>query len=205
MKSFLKISAALGFWLVLVGCQSKKVQSIDSSGSGVWQGKVRIFDQSNKRSLTGNIIWVSDALNNRLRIDVSAFFGISIATLIIESDEAWLWLHRERKFYGEDKPDVLFEKLAKIRMDPRVFFWILQDEPRMDPPWKCNKKGTVTSCLEKDQRLKARVINVRGQRKINLKQGSKSLSFSLQRSNVQVTEKPFQDKASLGYKQMNLL
>lgn len=205
MKITFKSIVLVGFLFIIFGCQSKPLGKIDPSGSGVWQGKVRIVDSSRNKSLTGNIIWVSDAENQRMRIDVSAFFGISIATLIMESDEAWLWLHRERKFYGSDNPANLFEKLAKIKMDPKIFFWILQEDPKMEKPWECTKKDTALRCLDREQKIQALVSTLGERKKVNLKQADRSLVFSLQRSKVQVPEKSFHDKGSLGYKHMNLL
>lgn len=155
--------------------------------------------------MTGNIIWVSDSANRRLRMDISAFFGISLGTLIVEGDEAWLWLHREHQFYGPDRPEVLFAKLAKIEMDPNLFFWILQSEPKLEPPWTCRSRDGMTQCKEPRQKLQVKMTPKGKKRRIGLRQGAKSIELNLQQSKVGISDKAFQDKSSLGYRQMNLL
>lgn len=130
------------------GCISAPHATFDSSKKkGSWETKVQVRDLKAMRSHHVSIDFFA-IQPDQLRAEVAATLGISVASLAIDKNKITYAVHTQKKFYQGLVSESALEPLLKIRMNPKILFYVLFDRPLPTPQWNCklNSVGLPDEC-----------------------------------------------------------
>jgi len=122
--------------LLFAGCVSAPVAYDSTKKTGHWESKVLVKDLRESKSNYVNIDFYA-IQPDRLRAEVSATLGVSVASLAIDKNQITYAVHTQKKFYQGALSDRSIEPLLKVRMNPKILFYVLFDRPLPSPQWVC--------------------------------------------------------------------
>jgi hypothetical protein len=125
---------------ILSACATKPVALDLQQKSGQWKTKALIRDIKNSKSNTLSIDFVA-IKPDLLRAEVSATLGLSVASLAINKNKVTYAIHTQKKFYQGVISDQSMGPLLQVKMNPRVLFYVLFDQPLPASAWNCRLSG----------------------------------------------------------------
>ncbi len=202
-----KISLALSFALLLVGCAGAPMKySIVQEGN--WRAKALIKDLEQSRSYIVNLNF-NLVKNQRTRMDVTTALGTGVASMLVESKEVrYVLFDSKRFYYGPPQADVMRPILA-IPFDPRWIGNVLLEMPIEGKGWSCTRDsgGLLLECRDSVNHLKVTWSARHGERKSILIEHSKaSVQINVQSFKAKVEERKnlFSLEAPEGYQKLRV-
>lgn len=139
----------------LAGCVSHPLKQ-DSFRQAQWETKVQIKDlrENKNRSLAIDVYAIK---NDRARLEVTAFLGFQVASLVMSSSEISYAVYPEKKFYFGKNSETAFQNVLKFPLHPMNLINIAFDEPIRGAGWSCARDaaGAIESCENQRKQLKA--------------------------------------------------
>lgn len=180
------------FALLLSNCTTTPKSKGPVTDVGLWQGKVLMTSATTKRNKWASVVWASDSINDRMKINVSAVFDYPVATFLKKGDRHDLWLFTEKTHFISNDGKRLFYNLVKISLDPKIFYSLLGQPQSPGPGWQCQLKEDLYSCVSIQLKTKFTVdVTDSDRRVIKILKGGNILQLSLSRSKVQVNDSNF--------------
>ncbi len=135
------------FSLLLGGCTTKPAAFDSTKKKGHWETKVLVRDLKEAKSNTVSIDFFA-IQPDQLRAEVTATLGFSVASLAIDKNQITYAVHTQKKFYQGPLSDRSIEPLLKIKMNPKILFYVLFDHPLPSPQWNCklSESGLPDEC-----------------------------------------------------------
>lgn len=133
--------------LVLLNCASKPVAPAETGiTEGTWNTRAFIQDKKNGRNQALVIDFVGLRANQQLRAEIAAGFGVSVASLALNGEQAQLAVHTQKRFYSGRASEKVLQSLAGVKVDPRILIYVLFDQPI--PGWDCQRgeDGLPSAC-----------------------------------------------------------
>lgn len=190
---------------MLTHCTTTKKQSKVHTDVGLWVGKVQMTNKTTGQKKWANVNWASDSSQSRLRVDVSAILDVPVATFLVNSEGAHLWLHMEKKYFHSMESRKLFKHLTKLSIDPKIFYSMLGQPEAPNENWACSTEPALLKCAsQKNQTQYSVAFSETDRRLINIDRGSKSLRLRLSRSKVQLEDRFFQALSKSQYKTIEI-
>jgi len=123
------------------GCVTgNRQQTITSeSSSGSWTGKALIENKQSKKSQMVNLDLIAQQ-PSKLRLEVSATLGVSVATLALKDGVMAYMIPREKKFASGPARPAAFRNLIGIALAPADFMNLLFDRPLDPRVWVCSNE-----------------------------------------------------------------
>jgi hypothetical protein len=152
MKRLFYVLSLMG---ILVSCATQPLRAPVASGSlqkAQWDTKAVIRDLKANKSHSVDIEIAGD-YPEKLRMDVKAFMGTSVASLALNNDEVRYAIYPQKKFFEGKANEGSFIPLMNIPLHPRNFMSIAYDLPMRGTGWEC-KKDVAGLPMECDQAAK---------------------------------------------------
>lgn len=190
--------------IFLSACASKPIEYDGKKLQGRWEAKAQVKDI--KRDQTHNVsLDVIGIKPDKVRMEVSATLGVSLASLVLKEEEIAYAIHPQKRFFSGAVSDQALKPLFNIELNPKYLLNVFFDMPIPEKNWSCTRG--VDQLVEKCERLSDGLSIEWKERQGELKRVYiKSSDFEVQvlvkdfTTKVEITEKTFTLEAPKGYK-----
>jgi len=169
MKRLIFLFLVLG---LLISCATQSVKAPAPPGSlqkVQWDTKAVVRDLKANKSHSVDIEVVGD-YPSKLRMDVKAFMGTSVASLALNKEDISYAIYPEKRFFQGKANEGSFMPLMKIPLHPRNFLSIAYDLPMSGAGWECKSDaaGLPSECQQATRNLKVQWTDrtAEGQKKV---------------------------------------
>lgn len=147
MKRLLFLLPVFG---LLISCATQPVRPPVVPGAlqkAQWDTKAVIRDLKANKSHSVDIEVAGD-YPGKLRMDVKAFMGTSVASLALKDDDIRYAIYPQKKFFEGKANEGSFMPLMNVPLHPRNFMSIAYDLPLRGTGWECKKDsaGLISEC-----------------------------------------------------------
>ncbi|MBS1969261.1 MAG: hypothetical protein JSU04_03095 [Bdellovibrionales bacterium] len=120
-----------------------------------WDTKAVIRDIKANKSHSVDIEIAGD-YPGKLRMDVKAFMGTSVASLALNNDDIRYAIYPQKKFFEGKANEGSFMPLMNVPLHPRNFMSIAYDLPMRGTGWDCKKdpSGLPSECDQASKGVK---------------------------------------------------
>lgn len=143
---------------VLISCATTPKAPQVAPGSlqkAQWDTKAVIRDLKANKSHSVDIEIAGD-YPGKLRMDVKAFMGTSVASLALNNDDIRYAIYPQKKFFEGKANEGSFMPLMNVPLHPRNFMSIAYDLPMRGTGWECKKDpaGLPSECEQASKGVK---------------------------------------------------
>lgn len=120
-----------------------------------WDTKAVIRDLKANKSHSVDIEIAGD-YPGKLRMDVKAFMGTSVASLALNNEDIRYAIYPQKKFFEGKANEGSFMPLMNVPLHPRNFMSIAYDLPMRGTGWECKKdaSGLPSECEQASKGVK---------------------------------------------------
>lgn len=138
------------FFMAVMGCVTRAPvpESAKTDNSlRQWVAKAEFFDKAKDRKHTLDMDFLALG-QQKLRLDVSGSFAVSLAAAVMSGDQMTCLLPRQKRFYQGTASEAALRTAMQIPLDPHWILMGLKDQELKN--WKCEKggDGQVQRCVE---------------------------------------------------------
>ncbi|MCB0412292.1 MAG: hypothetical protein KDD22_07185 [Bdellovibrionales bacterium] len=181
--------------LIFGGCQSAP-KITELGGEGVWSGTAQIKDlKTNKtRSLNLEIYAIkgSESVEQKLRLEGSAFMGTPVIALVADPQNTTFVLFQSKAYYDGPTSAQVFKPLLHLPLHPSWVVNLLFAEPFRGHGWSCSfdEKKSIRKCQQKESHLEASwKTNEVAERKIQIHHPKAEINLTLKMTQPKVEDK----------------
>lgn len=148
-----------------ISCASKKIRE-SGFQKAQWETKAVI-----KNKKTGGInsvkIDIMAIKDDRARFEISALFGLPMASLVMSQKEISFAYYPKKEFYYGKNSDKALKQLIDIPLHPMNLTYVAFDEAIRGPGWVCQAdgQGLISNCTQKDRQIHVQWLNRNGGQK----------------------------------------
>jgi hypothetical protein len=118
-----------------------------AKSSGFWEAKANIKDLKTQKSYQVSLD-ITGIAPDRLRIDVTGTLGVAIASIVVNKDEVFYSIYRQKKFFSGLASENALRPVFSIDLNPKTLINITFDKEIVGADWSCitDGAGVAESC-----------------------------------------------------------
>ncbi len=144
----------------LISCATAPMQKAATFTNAQWETKavVKNSKAGSTNSLKIDILGVRDV---QARFEISALFGMQIASLVMSPKEISYSYYPQKKFYFGKNSEKAFAPLIDLPLHPMNLTYIAFDQPIRGGGWSCraDAAGNIELCSQKDRGIDVKWLN----------------------------------------------
>jgi len=172
------------------------------SASGQWRGKALARDLKNKKSGSLDLEILAQE-PERLRMEIVGSFGVHLASVALNSENAYASMTREKKFVVAPADDTALSSLLPLSISPRNLLRVLFNRPLPKREWNCQSEGKKQNCVNSTSGVTVTSEEQdQGRRQIKIASPDAEVNMVLaeSRSKVEFNDNAFMLSAPKGYR-----
>ncbi len=137
----------------LIGCTSKQTKTETRLDRAQWVSRIK-FENLKNGSFQSATIDILGERAGSLRLEISAIFGLPVASFVLTPQEFRCAVHQEKVFYT-GAPSLNLKSVLNLPINPQILRAIIFELPLKGGDWGClkNHQGQVTTCSSKTSQL----------------------------------------------------